>query len=65
MYEVKWKALAEHETTWKTEGLVNLCYSIMVKKVIEYANNAAEDTCKNCGQLSNVFWHITHADCQF
>lgn len=41
MLQVKWEALAEHETTWKTNGLADLCYSIMKKEVIEGTNDKA------------------------
>lgn len=41
---MKWEALAEHETAWKTKGLGYLCHSIIMKEVIEDTYDKAEDT---------------------
>jgi hypothetical protein len=41
---VNWETLAEHETPWKAEGLIDLCYSIIMKEVVGDTNNTAEGT---------------------
>ena len=37
---VKWEALDEHEKTWKTNGLVNLNYSMLKKKSLSDTGHA-------------------------
>jgi hypothetical protein len=63
--KVKWEVLDEHETTWKTNGLVDLDYIILGNKTIPNSNCKATlltvDVKLNQGHWADDKCHVDFA----
>jgi len=52
---VKWEALQEHDTTWKTNGLADLCYSVIKREILDGTNEKATKITVDV-QLNGTHW---------
>lgn len=53
--QVKWEALEEHDTTWKTNGLADLCYAVIKREILDGTNEKATKITVDV-QLNGTHW---------